>query len=281
MNNRLGIMQGRLSPVIDGEIQAFPSRTWREEFPLAKKIGFELIEWVLDINSLSENPILNRTGRKEISALQADFGILVSSICCDYFMVNAFNSSEPTIRMQAKNMLLELINVCPEVGIKYIELPLVGKAEISNESDSLLIRDLLIDLLPLLDKMGVFILLELNLNPSQVNHFLTTINSNRILVNYDTGNSAYWGFEPNEEIPLYGKFIENVHIKDCTPRDYTVPLGEGNVDFQGVFKLLKNVGYQGDFILQTARSENHYLTAKNFYQFTKTLIDRYFNGSQS
>jgi L-ribulose-5-phosphate 3-epimerase len=62
---KVGIMQGRLSQPINGKIQSFPKDTWREEFHLAKKIGFDLIEWVLD-DDLTSNPIIDKEKLIEI-----------------------------------------------------------------------------------------------------------------------------------------------------------------------------------------------------------------------
>ena len=45
---QIGFMQGRLSEVVDGKIQAFPWRGWQEEFRQARKIGIGLMEWTLD-----------------------------------------------------------------------------------------------------------------------------------------------------------------------------------------------------------------------------------------
>ena len=48
-----------------------------------------------------------------------------------------------------------------------------------------------------------------------------------------------------------------MHIKDRTPGGTTVPLGTGNANFPELFNLLDNVGYNGNLILQTARSINN------------------------
>ena len=48
MKNKIGVMQGRLSPPINKKIQKFPHNYWKDEFSLARKIGFDLIEWVVD-----------------------------------------------------------------------------------------------------------------------------------------------------------------------------------------------------------------------------------------
>ena len=34
--SRIGFMQGRLSPMVNGKIQAFPYETWKNEFAIAK-----------------------------------------------------------------------------------------------------------------------------------------------------------------------------------------------------------------------------------------------------
>ena len=44
MQNEIGIMQGRLSPRVNGEYQAFPEN-WTKEFELAEAFGFKYIEY--------------------------------------------------------------------------------------------------------------------------------------------------------------------------------------------------------------------------------------------
>ena len=41
-------MQGRLSKPITNQIQAFPTNSWKTEFELAQKIGFNCIEWIFE-----------------------------------------------------------------------------------------------------------------------------------------------------------------------------------------------------------------------------------------
>ena len=79
--SRLGIMQGRLSPPVEGRIQAFPVDSWREEFETASDCGFRLIEWVVDAESFAENPIFSADGRSEIRQLCQRYGISIPAIC--------------------------------------------------------------------------------------------------------------------------------------------------------------------------------------------------------
>ena len=40
---RIGFMQGRLSPLVDGKIQAFPWDHWQAEFPEAERLDLPVM----------------------------------------------------------------------------------------------------------------------------------------------------------------------------------------------------------------------------------------------
>lgn len=67
---QLGFIQGRLSPIVDGKIQAFPWQHWREEFPIAHEIGLRKIEWTLDQDRLHENPFIEKSARRSQKSLK-------------------------------------------------------------------------------------------------------------------------------------------------------------------------------------------------------------------
>ena len=271
---RLGIIQGRLSPMVDDRIQSFPTKSWRNEFDIAADCGFELMEWVVDVDHPELNPLFSKDGRKEMNKLQQNSGVEIPSVCCDYFMKNPLQLS--TIdSFASRGLLLEICRLSPEVGIGLIELPLIGEAglKLSQAPDRMLA--LFETLSPVLNDLNLKLLLETDLSPEEFKQFLNRIESDRIEVNYDTGNSVYWGYEAETEIKLYGGKIGNIHIKDCTPEDYSVPLGQGNVDFDLSFQKFKEINYQGDFILQTVRSNNDIKSAKEFRAFTLSYISKY------
>ena len=45
---KIGIMQGRLLPRYKGRYQAHPVNYWQAEFYIAKEMGFDQIEFILD-----------------------------------------------------------------------------------------------------------------------------------------------------------------------------------------------------------------------------------------
>jgi hypothetical protein len=65
----LGSMQGRLSPMIDNQIQSFPFKEWKKEFSQAKKLGLKFIEWTLDYKNIFLNPIFKAKEIKKIKEI--------------------------------------------------------------------------------------------------------------------------------------------------------------------------------------------------------------------
>jgi len=58
---KIGFMQGRLVKPVKSKIQEFPVNDWEYELELANNININLIEWVIDKNSIDSNPIFFNT----------------------------------------------------------------------------------------------------------------------------------------------------------------------------------------------------------------------------
>jgi L-ribulose-5-phosphate 3-epimerase len=50
IKNKIGVMKGRLLPKYQGRYQAHPVNYCQNEFEIAKKIGLDCIEFILDYN---------------------------------------------------------------------------------------------------------------------------------------------------------------------------------------------------------------------------------------
>ena len=83
--SRVGFMQGRLSPLVDGKIQAFPWDHWESEFAEASRLDLGLIEWTLDQHRLYDNPMMTARGREQIRALAGAHSIEITSVTGDFY----------------------------------------------------------------------------------------------------------------------------------------------------------------------------------------------------
>lgn len=249
-------MQGRLSRPEDGRIQAFPSRGWREEFSRAAEAGLTHIEWIYEVYGQEANPLGTSSGRSELSSLQHRTGVGLHSICADYFMDRPLVRCSDSERLERVSVLRTLIGWAGELGMQRIVLPFVDASALRGSDDKDQLVTCLTDALPAAEAAGVELHLETSLAPAEFLELLSRLPHGIVRVNYDTGNSASLGYDPVEELKLYGHRLGSVHIKDRVRGGGTVPLGTGDTHFDSFFPALRQTAYARDFILQAARGDD-------------------------
>ena len=248
-------MQGRLSPPRRGRIQSFPVETWREEFMAAKDCGFDLIDWIVEGEGFTDNPLLSDEGLREMKALAEETGVCIGAVCADYFM------DYPLLRCGRKELierlevLLRIARRMNKAGIPYMEVPFVDHSAIKTANELAGLVDTLRVVLDEIAGLDVTLAFETSLPPRLFADFLAALDHRAAKANYDMGNSASLGYDPREELKAYGRDIVTVHVKDRVLGGGTVPLGTGHTDFDVCFSLFEELNYTGPFILQAARSD--------------------------
>ncbi|HEY5801218.1 MAG TPA: TIM barrel protein [Burkholderiaceae bacterium] len=254
MSERIGFMQGRLSPLVDGRIQAFPWLHWQQEFDSAQAHGFRLMEWTLDQENLYDNPLLTAAGQDQIRQLCRRCALTIPSLTGDCFMQAPFWKTQGAGGEARKRDFLAVAAACAAVGIKLIVVPLVdnGAIETREQEDELV--HFLIGVAAFFSQHGLQVVFESDAAPAELARFIARLPPALFGINYDIGNSAALGHAPAAELAAYGHRVLNVHIKDRVRGGTTVPLGSGDADFDAAFAGLAASGYRGNFILQTARA---------------------------
>jgi hexulose-6-phosphate isomerase len=272
--SRIGFMQGRLSPRIDGKIQAFPWPYWEAEFPLAKSLGLSFMEWTLDQDRIFENPLMTQAGRAAIRQLSKENDLIVSSLTGDCFMQAPFWKTKGEAQAELIATFEKVLNACADVGIKFVVVPLVDNGALTTPEEQDLLVKTLLGFVPLMQKHGLVVVFESDFPPSQLAEFISRLPADCFGINFDMGNSASLGWDPETEIAMLAKRIVNVHVKDRVLGGTTVPLGQGNTNFHKVFASLRAANYNGNFILQTARAvdDDHVETLRRYSEFVASQI---------
>ena len=272
LTNEIGIMQGRLSPRIDGKIQAYPATTWQKEFEIAQEIGYAAIEWIVE-KPVESNALMTDFGKAEIKRVIASTGVRIDYVCADVFMQQPLVRMTEETKLQNKDYLLEILKNAKDVGALGVEIPFVDNSSIKNDKEKQEFIDAMQDAFKLAKDLDIKISLETDLSPIAFKELLELIDLDFIQANYDIGNSASLGFDPEEELDAYGQRILNVHVKDRKLGGTTVPLGTGSADIQGVFQKLNEIGYAGGITMQAARGENDIDIAKEQLSYTLEIIE--------
>ena len=250
----IGFMQGRLSPQVDGKIQAFPWEKWREEFSAAEKIGIHLMEWTLDHDRLAENPLMTPEGQAEILALSRKHNVKVVSLTGDIFMQMPFWRVTGAERAKRLAEFEAVAVACAKVGIKFIVVPLVDNGAMTSADEEQAVVEAFAKRADWLKAQGLAVVFECDYPPQKLADFIARFPQTVFGVNYDIGNSAALGYDSAEEIAAYFPRILNVHVKDRKLGGTTVALGTGNAKLAQTIGDLVRRGYRGFYILQTARA---------------------------
>ena len=264
----IGIVQGRLSPPINGMIQAFPAATWKEEFKIASEIGFQAIEFIFDG---PQNPLLDPESRKQIREIVEESGVSICSVSSDYSMHYPLFGST---REETLKLTTQLIQICKSLEIPRVGISFEDNSSIFNEEHREEAISSVTECIRVAEDSGIVLTMETSLYDFNLKEFFNRVSSPNLKVNFDLGNSCALGEDSPNVIRSIGDLIGGIHIKDRN-RFFgsTVPLGEGGVDFRACFEAIKSINYTGPFVVQGARGDDDIKTAQRYLEFVRNHID--------
>lgn len=253
--NFLGVMQGRLLPKYQGRYQAHPKGYWQDEFFIAAKLKLDCIEFILNYNDSSTNPLLQLEGLNEILKLSEITQVRVKTVCADYFMEAPLHHNNDEISNQSAEILKKLLWNGKHLGLSDIVIPCVDRSSLVSKTMLKRFIRKMSPILEIAEKVGINLALETDLAPYPFADLLSKFDSQIVSVEYDTGDSASLGFDPTEELACYGTRITDIHIKDRILGGGSVLLGTGDTQFKRFFDALGTLNYQGPIIMQAYRDE--------------------------
>lgn len=254
MNLPIGFMQGRLSPVPLGIYQRFPS-DWKSELLLARFHKFSHIEWIIDSFSESFNPLLSSDLLPDLKA-SIDSELTIYSVCVD-IILEKFNSDTFNVDV-CSDLLRFIISNSRQIGVTTLVLPFIENLSLRNSPLRTQVVLMLNNLEDCCVNASIKLALELDLSPAEISSLFHELNSDYVGINYDTGNSAAFGFDIEDEFSAYSNLILDVHIKDRLLNGPPVLLGSGNANLRLASQLIKDLPFKPIITLQAFR--NHYDT---------------------
>ena len=247
-------MQGRLVPTEKkNSIQYFPSKNWIKELEIAKNNNLNNMEWTANIENIKKNPITLTKNIKKTKQILSKNKIKVNSLTCDFYMEKpSFKSSKPIKEIK---ILKKILINGQNLGIKFFIIPLVDNSSLKDSSEEKKLIEHMIEISKILKKRSK-ILFETDYYPKKLLSFIKKFPKKNFGINYDTGNSASLNYKFEDE-KKYFSYVKNIHIKDRKKYGKTVRLGKGNWKPKIFFEYLKKIKFNGNLILQTARSNKN------------------------
>ena len=271
-DQRIGVMQGRLSPRPENRLQAFPHQTWPEEFAQAKRLGFSYLEWIYEAERAQENPIASSAGRAAIRACAASTGLPVGSVCADYFMIHRLAGGSAEERSEHAAALCELARWTRELGATRILLPLLETSALTTPEQVREATESIQSVCPALEAYDVTLGLEMEIPGQEYAAVIRGIGHSHVRAYYDTGNSTAQGLDIATDVLPLLPLLEAVHLKDRLLGGASQPFGRGAANFDAFFSVLATAGYAGDFLTQHYFDANPEASAAHSLGFVRRQL---------
>jgi hexulose-6-phosphate isomerase len=225
-----------------------------DRFRMIRDAGFEGVE-------------LNRPDAialDELIKASASTGLPVAGVIDSVHWGKPLSSPDPKIREQGFNGLKLALHEAGELGCERLLLvPAVVNKDVSYADAYTRAQDLIKQAVPFAEKAKCRIAIEnvwnnFLLSPLEAARFVDEIGSPWVGWHFDIGNVVTYGW-PEQWLRTLGPRVLNLHIKEFSrkKRDaeglwkgFNVELGEGDVDWPAVMRVLDEIGYRGWGILE-------------------------------
>jgi L-ribulose-5-phosphate 3-epimerase len=272
---------------------AFPypaKMTLRECLELAKRAGFDGIELNYDLDS-DLSPKATSQDFSRIRKMAEEIGIAISGLCSFLFWPYPLTSNDPAERARGMEIAGLMTQAAHDLGTENllvvpgaVHMPWRADHEPTpNDVCDQRAKAAIAKLLPTAEKLGIYLNIEniffngYLLSPMEMVQFVDHFGSKHVQAHFDTGNIMMFQF-PEHWIPILGKRIKNVHLKEFTKKgtDFSLetfrPLLDGTTNWPVVIEAFDKIKYEGYLTFEYFHPYAHYPEAL-VYQ-TSDSLDR-------
>lgn len=238
--------------------------SWKERLLFAKELGFDFVEMSID-ESDARWARLDWTKEERLDLVKAIYetGVRIPSICFSGHRRFPLGSSNPDLEKEALASMKKCIELAQDLGVRVIQLAGydVYYEEKSFETRTRFIKNLR-KACDWAEEAQVILAIEIMDDPfiNSIEKYLAIekeVDSPYLFVYPDTGNVSAWHNDLWSEFYNGHRSIAALHLKDTYPVTETskgqfrdVPFGQGCVDWEEVFSVLKRSNYNGPFLIE-------------------------------
>ena len=214
-----------------------------EGVALAASLGFEGVEVSNGRKPVDDKlPLDNPELQDRYLSEAAKHKVALAGTCLDILHVNYLKNDKLGPKWVADG-----IRITKRLNARVMLLPFFGKGALTTHQEMDYVGDVLKDLAKEAEKAKVLLGLEDTISAEDNVRIMDRAGSKALLVYYDVGNSTRGGFDVIKEIRWLGaKRICQLHLKDNPGY-----MGEGKIDFTGVMKAIRDIGFSGFANLET------------------------------
>ncbi|MBY5035054.1 L-ribulose-5-phosphate 3-epimerase [Streptococcus gallolyticus] len=238
--------------------------TWLERLRFAKELGFDFVEMSVD-ESDDRLARLDWTKAERLEIVKAIYetGVRIPTICFSGHRRYPLGSDNPEIEAKSLELMKKCIELAQDLGVRTIQLAGydVYYEEKSPETRARFLKNLRKSC-DWAEEAQVMLSIEIMDDPfiNSIEKYLAVekeIDSPYLFVYPDTGNVSAWHNDLWSEFYNGHKSIAALHLKDTYAVTETskgqfrdVPFGQGCVDWEEMFAVIKKTNYNGPFLIE-------------------------------
>ena len=262
----------------------------RRCFQVARDAGFDAVEPNFNL----EGEFSAASTDDEIRAIKGmadEIGIGISGVCSFLFWPYSMTHPDPERRARGIELAKRMIDAAALLGTSnLLVVPgavyapwLEDPVPVPNDVCDRVAREAVRALIPRAERAGVTINIEnifangFLFSPQEMAAFVDSFESEAVKVHFDTGNIMQYQF-PEHWIPILGKRIRNVHLKEWDKRTQEFNLNtfrtllDGTTNWPAVIEELARLDYDGYLTFEYFHPFDHHPEAL-IYQ-TSDALDR-------
>ena len=251
-----------------GAMQGILRRSGPALVEAAAAVGFDGVE--LDIGP--GDPVLTPAGREAVRGAAARAGIAIPSLCLGVLNGFGFKSPEPEVRQRAADLIRAAVGAAAELGARVILIPFFGASELHIAPDRDRVVQGLREVAPDAERAGVRRGMENTLSAAEDLEMLAAVGSPAVGVYFDVSNAMWWHHNSPDEIRRLGPAIVQIHFKDGSGGHSNAMLGQGHVDFPACVAAMRDIGYDGWVVLESAAPHDPLADARTNLAFARGLF---------
>lgn len=221
----------------------------------AARIGFDLFELSVDETDIRmERLEWTREQRRNLSRYASDAGIPLYSMCFSAHRKYPMGSADKEIEKKSMEMMRQAIRLSCDLGIRVIQMAGYDVFYEPHTSDTVRrFEENLEKSVEMAANAGVMLAVE------TVENHITSVRKAMELVRKipspwlgiypDTANLYMTGCAVPEELRMGKGHMTAIHVREA-PDDEYIPYGQGKLDFDRIFQVLKEAGFHGPLVVE-------------------------------
>jgi L-ribulose-5-phosphate 3-epimerase len=234
-----------------------------EAFRMGQDLGLDGIQYSFDETGRGWD-LRTKENREAVRNVVKATGVAMSSLAIGLLNKIPFASTErgeelvveciqAMATMKREAVQLDDAELAAKVAPNLVLLAFFNKGDINGKPELIAkVIEKLKRVTPMAEKHGFTLGLETWLNESDHRHILESVDSPAVKVYYDVANSNKMGYDIYKEIQSLGP--GNICEIHCKENGFL--LGRGRIAFERLRGVIKNIGYKGWLIIESATPKN-------------------------